>query len=293
MSNLIRSDRAFNFSIRPVISARRKIKFPYDFQPDFPLVITKEWNAENSMMLDILSDFIYNQTYTTIKPISSKDKSVLTKSSKLNLATIEDVSNNGHLIFKLKEFELRKYRIFRNWTSTKIYNLLKSTADCKFKINLMVRLFERNSFFLHKYSIKDFECIFDLKVVKEIKSKHTDRNYTMSRDYEIHICTPLGMVFLQNIMSLNYDFIDEKIYDLPPYAQFIYRKFLLHKKRGTEIEVSNDEFKEELSISTQCNWSLGHMLDKNLVALEKNGFIEFKKHRACRRTWYSLINVYM
>jgi len=293
--NLVTS-RSFNLTLNPVIKSKRKINFPYNFSPAFPLEVSDEWNAKNAMMLDVISDIIYNKMNPDEKSFSSihyeiTDDKIIDENFLKSLN--KDLLNNYNESILVNDLFLWKnYPFLMGLSSTQLFNLLNNTSNCKIKGFIKVRVKNDNgSTKKHKlvsYKLNEFENIFNLDIVSQNNGNYKNEKYMKPRDreYKINFNSILGFILMQDIQTLNTDIINSNFYSLPEFAQFIYRKLMLTRKINTNIEIYLDELKSFLAVRSS-DTHLKNMIEKNLNSLEDVGLIKWSRGKS-KLIWYSL-----
>jgi len=280
-------DRGFNLTLNPVIRNNRKIEFPYDFQPDYPLVVSQEWNAESFKILDVISDIIYRSIYPIgdERPKTSNssmvyDTLVITRDNINYKINERPPCNNGLMteVFPMKftftEKELYiNYPFLRKYKSEQLSNLFKKTSECKFKGVFNVRVKNSTDRRKKKYalvtcSIDSFESIFDIEIDKNIKNK----------EYTLEVSSKLGHIFVQDIKTLNMDYMNSSFYTLPEYAQCLYRRLFMKRNKGTRFDVELDDLKTFLTLKSS-GWDLQSIIDKQFNILQDVGLIEWEKQK--------------
>jgi hypothetical protein len=66
------------------------------------------------------------------------------------------------------------------------------------------------------------------------------------RQYRLYFNTILGELFVHNLLTRNYDWVNSDLYNLPPSAQVFYRHFLLHHNY-TRLQLNMSKIMEEMN----------------------------------------------
>jgi hypothetical protein len=110
-------------------------------------------------------------------------------------------------------------------------NLLLETSRVEFKIAFPIRLQEKIKNEIKKkwYQMNVFSRPFELGY----KDNERSDGVVLSRTYFIFFNTILGELFVHNLLTKEYDWVDSNFYNLPSSAQIFYRRFLLHFTSST------------------------------------------------------------
>ena len=302
MCNLV-TNRSFNLTLNPTIKNNRKINFPYDFNPDFPLIVSDEWNAKNAMMLDVITDVVYNKINPNEKSFSYNyhkvPKDLLINESFLDYLKNNDDILNKKLYDKFNKtiiiddlFLWKNYPFLTKFSSTQLFNFLNDTSKYKIKGTIKIRIKNNNGskrkYKLVSHELDTFENIFNIELLSQNNGNYINEKYMKPRDrkYKIKFDSLLGFVFIQDIQTLNIDVLNSDFYSLPEFAQFIYRKLILKRKIGTDIILYLDDLKSFLALKTN-SVDLRFIIEKNLKALEDFGLIKWSKHKN-KSVWYKV-----
>lgn len=269
MRNKLISEKSFCYCSRYV--HKRKIAnngiFEFNFineQCDSNISYDGRWSKKQSLVLDVLSDLIYLQTYDKLYnmfPRNFNDERVLDNCSELTDDIINNVVNNElPYIYQLKlnkEDLVEKYPyIFRNFTNRDFVDFFKS-AMINMKLNYRVKL--NDKWFV--YEMKKFDKLFDLT---EIPLKIKSDGKIWDSEIEINFNTPLGFFFQHNIKSLNFHIIDPKIYACKNSACiFVYKRFILSKNK-----MERRLKKTDISFKTLCEF-LSYNSDSNMRVFKR------------------------
>ena len=155
--------------------------------------------------------------------------------------------------------------------SNEILNLLLETSRVEFRIAFPVRMREEG-----KGGIKEkWYCMNLFSRFFEMGYKETERTdgIVQNRTYFIFFNTILGELFVHNLLTKGYDWVDNSLYDLPQSAQMFYRRFLLHHNYAS-IELSLDTIAANLNLRDKNRTNLMTTIEENsLKPLQKNRLI--------------------
>jgi len=198
------------------------------------------------------------------------------------------ILNDGHLKKQLPF--LKKY------SSKQIWEMIVRTSECKFKMNLPVRFFEKDEY--HNFPYFNGNCFSNLfSLVGVNASKIAKNGNVLERDYEIRFDTFLGYFFVQNSISCYTDLLPGHFYEMSSYSQLFYRLLILPYFNGAKIPMSLEEIKARLVLKSEnymCRKTIKRILDE----LESNLFIsdpkEIKKegtycYQYTKNSWKTII----
>jgi len=253
--NLI-SERSINRSLKIIDGRGKKFEYPYEF--DDNLIVTSNWHMDNFMILDIISNTFVSKFWNKLNlkiPKTPYDDNVLYFTKHLTKETMKDINNieNKTCFFiDIEDKELFvKYKELLKYNSTQLYDLFKSTSECKFKIKYPVRVYDIET---KKYKIEiynnfdyEFENLFDIEIIDEKRSKS---NKLFGLSYKISFNSRLSKLFINNLISVNYDWLDFESYSLKNTSQLLYRKYLLtNTKKIKNFEINYDDFVSVLGLN--------------------------------------------
>jgi hypothetical protein len=145
-----------------------------------------------------------------------------------------------------------------NITNSVIFNIIDKLSKCKFNLCFDYRLYKLidnkpKVYYLSKSNIDEEPMhLFEYEVVDQVKGKN-DKIY--ERLYKISFNNWLGIEFLDNIKSVNIDWIPSDYYNLSAYPQMFYRFFILTEgSKGRKLHLKNISFlniKEKLGLVTE------------------------------------------
>jgi len=177
------------------------------------------------------------------------------------------ILNDGHL--------RRQLPFLKKYSSKQIWEMILRTSECKFKMKLPVRFFEKGKY--HNYPYVNSNCASNLFTLVGVNASSTAKNGNiLERDYEIRFDTFLGYFFIQNSISCYTDLLPGHSYEMSSYAQLFYRLLILPYYGGVKIPISLEEIKARLVLKSEnymCRKVVGRILDE----LEANRFISNPK----------------
>jgi hypothetical protein len=274
------SERGINKSIPPVIKkggkAETNIHFPFEWEDKHSkklCSITGYWNARHLMAMDVISYCFLLKTggnslpkevspiFEDIESIKLREmelKPFLDKSPIPSEVTEEDIPiiKNQKYWVKLSDKDFRRFT-GKEMSSNEIMNLLRETSSVEFCLSFPVRLFrgDRKDAKERWYDMTIFSRLFELASINIDVRKD---GVVQGREYYIVFSTILGELFVHNLLTFNFDWVDKKLYNLPRSAQIFYRHFLLHNNFSS-IQLNLDTIVSEMNF-----------LDKNITNLIKN-----------------------
>lgn len=274
------SERGINKSIPPVIKkggkAETNIHFPFEWEDKHSkklCSITGYWNVRHFMTMDVISYCFLLKTggnslprevtplFESLDSIKLREREMqqcFDRSPIPSVVTEEDVPiiKNQKYYVKLGDKDFRRFT-GKEMSSNEIMNLLRDTSSVEFCLSFPVRLFrgDRKDAKERWYDMTIFSRLFELASINI--DVHKD-GIVQSREYYIVFSTILGELFVHNLLTFNFDWVDKKLYNLPQSAQIFYRHFLLHNNFSL-IQLNLDTIVEEMKF-----------LDKNITNLIKN-----------------------
>jgi hypothetical protein len=177
------------------------------------------------------------------------------------------ILNDGHL--------RRQLPFLKKYSSKQIWEMIVRTSECKFKMNLPVRLFEKGKY--HNYPYINSCCPSNLFTLVGVNASNTAKNGNiLERDYEIRFDTFLGYFFIQNCVSCYTDLLPGHFYEMSSYAQLFYRLLILPYFNGAKIPMSLEEIKARLVLKSE-NYMCRKVVGRILAELESNRLISDPK----------------
>jgi hypothetical protein len=232
------TERGLNKAIQPVVKKpRHTVEFPFEWiDPESGqscFINDGYWDARNFMVMDAVGYMMILKEggnslpeerifiFKDLKSIANRE-SLLSKISGNDLQVTNFSTNTRWINFKDNDF-----RQFTNqdYSSNQIFNMLHSTSKVEFKLVYPVRMEKGKKLEENVYKMNFLSRPFEFGYIDKGLRKD---GFVRSREYTVTFNTMLGELFVHNLLSEDYDWIDSKFYKLPSHAQLFYRHFLLH-----------------------------------------------------------------
>ena len=97
-----------------------------------------------------------------------------------------------------------------------------------------------------------------------------------NEDYIINFNTGLGSLFANNMLALEWEWLPFEFYKLSKNAQNLYRKYILVKKKGSELRLTDIELAKMLKLQTTNRTARRKSIERLLAELVENGYIEYE-----------------
>ena len=273
----IKSIRPFNQIVNSFPTNKKKNKkFPFSYAPHNDLILYSEWDAECFMFLDVLTNYIYSKTYGAYNNSSCYSKRVQSKcmKSKEELLKFQTDSTNTYSYEIFDKSLQMMFPFLRKYNSTQLMNIISRAAKCQFTMEMPCRFFStinrKMQIDLLDISIKK-ENIFNVEILQEHR---TYQKNVKQRIYKLNFKSNLGLSFIQNTLSMNFQHVNTEIFKLSKTAQIIYRKFLLQKKVLKDFEIPLFYLKIVTSLQTENTTISRYTFDKCFDELKAYGFIK-------------------
>lgn len=244
----ILSERGINKAIPPVVKKKNHpVRFPFEWidrkygQSCF--INNGYWGPWNYAVMDFIGQIFVlkvggdilpkepDPIFHNLKSIAEEEKKFFDNSRVLSNHLIVDdqaikrIQKTKHWIhFDDKEF---RKKTDLNMTSNELKDLLLETSRVEFKLIFPVRLFngKNGKGKENPYNMNLFSRLFEFGYIdKDVRSDGIVQN----REYYISFNTTLGQLYVHNLLSISYDWLESRFYNLPVNAQIFYRRFLLH-----------------------------------------------------------------
>lgn len=302
------SERGMNKAIPPVIRRGSKEFVLYEWESDKSgnvCSIIGDWDARSYMVMDVVGHFFLLKENgdiipDEIAPIFSDYDSIRRREQEIGSSNIGRRNQAPMIITEedlpaLKQHTYVKFddRHFRDFTGLKlcsndIFNLLEKTSRVEFRVEFPVRMVSDKGWSMKEkwYSMNVFSRPFELGYIdKEVRKDGIVQN----RYYYIFFNTILGEMFVHNLLTKNYDWIDNNLYHLPQSAQIFYRHLLLHHNL-TEQEFNLSTIIERMRFKDTNMTNLISNLEINtLNPLKKCGLIlSFKQTKGTNGLKYRI-----
>ena len=286
------SERGINKAIQPVVKkAGHPVEFPFEWKDPKSgrsCYINDNWDARNFMVMDVVGymlllkeggdalpkepSFIFND----LSSIGARESIPSPESSddQDQMSVLTRILSSRFWI-KFTDSDFKKFTC-RNYTSTQILNLLHDTSKVEFKIVFPIRIMEKEGPKEKICQMNIFSRPFELwPVDKDIRND----GIVQSREYYILFNTVLGELFVHNLLSKNYDWIENRFYMLPAGAQVFYRQFIIHNNYP-QISLNLSTIKERLHLCDKNTTNLIRTIEDNILKpLRDHDFID-----SCEKT---------
>jgi len=281
------SERGINKAIRPVVNKPgHPTEFPFEWKcpkSGQSCFINDHWGARNFMVMDVIG-YIFLLDYgcgSLPKEPSLMFNDFGSIGVRESLPSSESI-NNDHLIsvdldkiknqkngIKFTDADFRKYTSL-DYSSNQIRDLLYETSKVEFKLVFPVRMMEGEKPKEKLYQMNIFSKLFEFGYIdRDIRHD----GIVQSREYYIFFNTILGELFLHNLLSGSYDWVDSNFYMLPANAQAFYRQFILHHDKTTN-PINLVTIKERLRLLDTNPTNLLRTIEENILKpLIQHGFI--------------------
>lgn len=271
------SERGINKAIQPVAKkSGQSTEFPFEWKypnSNLSCCISDYWGARNFMVMDMIG-YIFllaqgggvlpKETSFVFNGLSSIETREL-------LLSTQSTDNDQQMPFDIEERIKPKYGVrftdadFRRCTSlnykyNQIRDLLDETSKVEFKLIFPVRILEGGEFKENLYQMSTSSKLFN---IKHIDHSTRDGGVVNSREHHVFFNTILGELFVHNLLSGHYDWVDSNFYVLPSNAQAFYRQFIIHNDlQAGSIYLST--IKERLHLSDKNQTNLINTIEENI-----------------------------
>ena len=250
------SERGMNKAIPPVIRRNTKESISYEWESDksgqMCCITNGDWDARNYMVMDVVGNFFLllqngDQLPKEKMPIFDNFESIKKREQDLDINSETKwkapmmITENDVMIMKDKKIKYVKFndKIFRKFaglelSSNDINDLLLRTSRVEFRVTFPVRMIKETMTYNKGvkqdmkekwYSMNFFSRPFELGYIDKDVRKD---GIVQSRIYYVVFNTFLGEMFVHNLLTGNYDWINNKLYHLPQSSQIFFRHLLLH-----------------------------------------------------------------
>jgi len=312
------SERGINKAIPPVIRRNNNESVSYEWVSDksdqLCCITNGDWDAKNYMVMDVVGHFFLlkqngDQIPEEITPIFNNIESIKKREQDLDINSESKwkapmtITDDDILIMKDKKIKYVKFsdKKFREYTgldlcSNDIKDLLLRTSRVEFRVTFPVRMVKETITYKKGvklnmntkwYSMNFFSRPFELGYIDKDVRKD---GIVQSRVYYVVFNTFLGEMFIHNLLTKNYDWINNKLYHLPQSSQIFYRHLLLHHNlEKQQFNLSN--IVEKMGFKDKNITNLISNLEINtLDPLKKEGLIiSYKQMKGKNGLKYEII----
>jgi len=239
------SERGINKAIPPLVRRKhQEIEFPFRWVEEKYgqecFINNGYWSAKNYLVMDVVGYFFLLSLGGDLLPDKAdplfKDlASIKQREMELNSAEVVSQQNKiaeSAILSSKRRFAVtftdKDFRRFvgQDLSSKDILELLLSTSRVEFKLVFPVRLpVEKEKSKEYFYVMQFFSHPFEVGY-RNIDER--EDGVVRQREYMVVFNTLLGELFVHNLLSKNYDWVDTGFYRLPQAAQVFYRRFLIH-----------------------------------------------------------------
>jgi hypothetical protein len=271
-----------------------KKKFPLPFSDSGTVVHGQYWGAEEYMIFDLLGDILRKFVYQKSRPKKADVKRYI---SRFNYHTIEThfkknkIETNQTTDFSVTFKELRRYYPFLNkYTPMKFFHLVQRASKIRMICN-------------YKYKINNIQSDHSFETGRSMRREQIkkftfrpespqaifDFDYDKRNDsYKIYFRSGLGVLFANNVLAAEWEWLPFEFYDLSKNAQNLYRKFFLAKKKGTQLRLSYLDIANILKIQTPNQTAKRRPIERFLNELTPE-YIEYELVDGYRNDFVYLI----
>ena len=239
------------------------------------------WGAEEQMLIDVLGDVIRHVKYKNSKPKKDVLQAWISRFSVSNVDDefVHNDVNEKFLVqyyFNLDRLKLL-YPFLKDYSDRQFNDLLNRTSAIQFKMKYRYKIFniERNQDWdTNKTKVKKYFGKY------EFYPDGPQRLFTFedknTGDYIINFNTGLGSLFANNMLAMEWEWLSFEFYELSKNAQNLYRKYILVKKKGSELRLTDIELAKMLKLQTTNRTARKKSIERLLAELVENGYIDYK-----------------
>lgn len=298
------SERGINKAIPPVIkkgNGENILPFHWESEKSGELCsITKGyWGAKNYMVMDFVG-YIFllksggDKLPQEVSPLFDGFDSIKKRERELDAYGNGDPneSQKSRYTISFSDKHFRKFTAMK-MSSSAIFNLLLETSRVEFKLSFPVRLImgegKKGKPAMEEkwYPMNVYSRLFEIACINTDVRKD---GIVQKRQYRLYFNTILGELFVHNLLTRNYDWVNSDLYNLPPSAQVFYRRFLLHHNYPKE-QLSMSLIIREMNFTDKNMTNLVRNLETNtLNPLVRRGFIlSYKKLEGLNEGKYEFV----
>jgi len=254
------SERGINKAIPPVVkkgNSETILPFSWVSEKSGELcsITNGYWGARNYMVMDFVG-YIFllksggEKVPKEISPLFDGFDSIKKREMELDAngdGELGELQNSRHTI----SFVDKHFRRFTNLklSSNDIFNLLLETSRVEFKLAFPVRLImgegKNGKFTMEEkwYPMNVYSRLFEVACINTDVRKD---GIVQKRQYRLYFITILVELFVHNLLTRNYDWVNSDLYNLPPSAQVFYRHFVLHHNY-TRLQLNMSKIVEKMN----------------------------------------------
>mgnify|MGYP001469487843 CR=1 FL=1 len=285
------TERGINKAIPPVVRKKNQvIQFPFEWtdkKSGISCFITAPWDVRNYMVMDIIGYYLLLKVgedhlpkesrpiFNDMNSIATRELSTtgndiaLSDQSTMNDQIIKRIENSTYWI----QFDDKDFRLSTSlkMSSNDIRDLLLETSRVEFKLVFPVRMWDGKKAKEKTYNMNLFSRLFEFGYVDKVMRND---EVVQSRHYYISFNTILGELFVHNLLSKSYDWLDRRFYHLPYNAQVFYRRFFVHNDYK-DITINIKTIAERLNLQDKNITNLAGTVETNMLQpLIEEGLID-------------------
>jgi len=263
-----------------------KLTLPYS-NPEVGTTVTAgKWGAEEQMAFDILTDILRIAIYPKRKPTL---KDIKEWASKYEPDTVKEEFTKSHLDSKFfvvlpgpvthAQIVTRYPFLLRKYTPKTLHNLFQRASEISFKCKYRYKVCEK---------VTSGGGTKKEKLLKRpFKPSVSQRLFTFDHDaenksYLFKFITGIGVLFVNNVGAAELEWLPSELYGVSRNAQNLYRKYMLAKKKGTEVEIPSVKLAATLNLNTTNQTVRRKSIEGYLNQLLNIGLIEYKVEKGYR-----------
>ena len=246
------------------------------------------WGPRNYMAMDILGYMFLlkeggdrlpedtNPVFETLDSVRTRESQferasvVVQHDAQISLEPLHSRILNEKYYVRFKDSDFRKFTSLK-MSSNDILKVLQETSRVQFKLVFPIRLMEKGKPPGEKsYVMNVFSHPFELACTE---TEVREDGIVQGREYHVIFNTILGELFVHNLRTKNYDWLDTGFYNLPGSAQIFYRRFLIHND-FPQIPINLETIAEKLDLQDKNITNLTATIERNaLEPLKTYGLI--------------------
>jgi hypothetical protein len=252
------SERGINKAIPPVIrkgNGENILPFHWESEKSREIcsIINGYWSARNYMVMDFVG-YIFllkaggEKLPQEVSPLFDGFDSIKKRELELDGEGESNESQKSRYTISFSDKHFRKFTEMK-MSSSAIFNLLLETSRVEFKLSFPVRLImgegKKGIPAMEEkwYPMNVYSRLFEVACINTDIRKD---GIVQKRQYRLYFNTILGELFVHNLLTRNYDWVNSDLYNLPPSAQVFYRHFLLHHNY-TRLQLNMSKIMEEMN----------------------------------------------
>jgi len=244
---MIVSERSINLQMRPMVDGRGRSfninntnMYAPDFIPScrgFTARSDSRWDYNCYRLIDYISSVIKKRIYIDYGNIrDAYDKRLeflpllkdpllvynFNRDLELGLGT-SSVPLYTRFSFTSTVKDIRNSPIFKGINNSELYTAIDKASSCKINVKYQYKVIKDNK---SKYSEFDYSSDFifyNLFNVEQLLGPQSKDGKYYNRSYKFSFDTPLGCLFIHNMLCAGWCKIDDHFYELSKYANFLFR----------------------------------------------------------------------